>query len=64
MKKNPDKNVTVKNQTVTEIKVCVMSFQLALSGVPHAEDTEVYPQSNNKSNNFIIDMESAPAQAM
>ena len=59
-----DKNVLVKIPTETEVKVCLMSFQLSLPGVPHTEVAAARPQSNNESNDFIIDMKSVSSKVM
>ena len=59
-----DNNVLGKINNVTEIKVCVMSIQLSLPGMPHTEVVTARPQSNNESNNFIIDMERASARVV
>ena len=44
--------------------MCVMSIQLSLPGMPHTEVVTARPQSNNESNDFIIDMERASARAV
>ena len=44
--------------------MCLISFQLSLPGMPHTEVVVARPQSNNESNDFIIDMECASARAI
>ena len=41
-----------------------MTFQLTVPGLPPTEVVAARPQSNNESNNFIIDMEYASARAI
>ena len=48
----------------TEVKLCVMTFQSCLPGIPHTEVVAAMPQSNNESNDFIVDMETAATKAM
>ena len=59
-----DNNVLGKINNVTEVKVCVMLFQLSLPRMPYTEVVVARPQSNNESNDFIIDMERASARAV
>ena len=59
-----DNNILGKINNATEVKVCVISFQLSLYGMPHTEVISPRPQSNNKSNDFIIDMKRASSRAM
>ena len=48
-----------KVSIASEVKLAVMSFQDTPSGVPTMEVVAGRPQSNNKSNDFIKDMEYA-----
>ena len=59
-----DNHDKVNIPMATEVKVCVMTFQSCLPGIPHTEVVAAMPQSNNESNDFIVDMESASAKAM
>ena len=63
-RKDLDKNVLGKMNNAIEVKVCVMSFQLSLPGMPHIEVIVARPQSNNESNDFIIDMERASVRGV
>ena len=59
-----DNNVLGKINNVTEVKVCVMLFQLSLPRMPYTEVVVARPQSNNESNDFVIDIERASARAV
>ena len=62
--KDLDNNILSKINNATKVKVCVISFQLSLPGMPHTEVIATRSQSNNELNDFIIDMERASARAM
>ena len=47
-----------------EVKACIMTFQQSPKGVSPVVVVSVLPQSNNESNQFIVDMESCAARAM
>ena len=63
-RKDIDNNILGKINNATEVKVIIMSFQLSLPGMLNTEVIAARPQSNNESNDFIIDMERASARAM
>ena len=57
-------NKKEKIDTATEVKVCTMTFQLTLPGLPPTVVVGARPQSNSESNDFILDIESASTQAI